>query len=59
VRSAPLRKRGNEDIVMRVYVEDVTDTIGRNFEQPEEGAGFDDTPSSHMSRTMMMPTRFL
>ncbi len=42
-----------------VDVEDFTDIIGRNFRQPEEGLGFDDSPSAHMWRTIMMPTRFL
>ncbi len=40
-------------------LEDFTDIIGRNFRQPEEGLGWDDTPSSHMWRTIMMPTRAL
>jgi HD domain len=42
-----------------VDVDDFTDIIGRNFKQPPEGLGFDNTPASHMWRTMMMPTRFL
>jgi len=35
------------------------DIIGRNFRQPEEGLGFDDSPSAHMWRTINRPTRFL
>jgi hypothetical protein len=42
-----------------VDIEEFTDIIGRNFHQPEEGLGFDDSPSSHMWRTISMPTRFL
>ncbi|HTU53009.1 MAG TPA: HD domain-containing protein [Acetobacteraceae bacterium] len=42
-----------------VNLEDFTDIIGRNFRQPEEGLGFDDSPSAHMWRTINMPTRFL
>ena len=42
-----------------VALDEFEDIIGRNFRQPEEGLGFDNTPSSHMWRTMMWPTRFL
>ena len=42
-----------------VDVEEFTDIIGRNFRQPEEGLGWDDSPSAHMWRTIAMPTRFL
>jgi hypothetical protein len=35
------------------------DVIARNFRQPEEGLGWDDSPSSHMWRTIARPTRFL
>jgi hypothetical protein len=42
-----------------VTLEDFTDIIGRNFRQPKEGLGFDDSPSAHMWRTMIWPTRFL
>ena len=43
----------------RVNLDDFVDIIGRNFRQPEEGPGLDDSPSSHMWRTMMWPNRFL
>ena len=43
----------------KVYLDDFVDIIGRNFKQPKEGLGFDNTPSSHMWRTLMWPTRFL
>lgn len=42
-----------------VNLEDFTDIIGRNFRQPEEGLGFDTSPSAHMWRTMNWPTRYL
>ena len=43
----------------KVNLDDFVDIIGRNFKQPEEGLGFDNSPSSHMWRTLMWPTRFL
>ena len=43
----------------KVDLDDFVDIIGRNFRQPKEGLGFDNTPSSHMWRTLMWPTRFL
>jgi len=36
-----------------------TDIIGRNFRQPEEGLGFDRSPTAHMWRTMIWPNNFL
>lgn len=36
-----------------------SDLINRNFRQPEEGLGFDDSPSAHMWRTMIWPNNFL
>lgn len=44
---------------MVVEIDEFTDIIGRNFRQPEEGLGWDDSPSAHMWRTIAMPTRFL
>jgi len=43
----------------KVELEEFTDIIGRNFRQPKEGLGWDNTPSSHMWRTINWPTRFL
>ncbi|HEY1363948.1 MAG TPA: HD domain-containing protein [Xanthobacteraceae bacterium] len=43
----------------KVDLDDFADIIGRNFRQPKEGLGFDDSPSAHMWRTLMWPTRFL
>ncbi len=42
-----------------VTIEFFADIIARNFRQPEEGLGFDDSPSSHMWRTMIWPNNFL
>jgi hypothetical protein len=42
-----------------VHIEEFEDLIGRHFRQPEEGLGWDNTPASHMWRTMNWPTRFL
>lgn len=36
-----------------------TDVIGRNFREPEEGLGFDGSPTAHMWRTMIWPNNFL
>ncbi len=47
------------DPSLRLEVDDFTDLIGRNFRQPAEGLGFDHTPSAHMWRTIMWPTRAL
>jgi hypothetical protein len=43
----------------KVDLDDFVDIVGRNFKQPKEGLGLDNTPSSHMWRTLMWPTRFL
>ena len=44
---------------VQVELEQFTDVVGRNFKQPEEGLGFDASPSAHMWRTIMWPTRYL
>jgi len=36
-----------------------TDIIGRHFRQPEDGLGFDGSPTAHMWRTMIWPNNFL
>jgi hypothetical protein len=36
-----------------------TDIIGRNFKQPKDGLGFDNSPTAHMWRTMIWPNNFL
>jgi hypothetical protein len=43
----------------KVNLDDFTDIIGRNFRQPKEGLGLDSSPSAHMWRTLMWPTRYL
>ena len=43
----------------KVELEAFEDIIGRNFRQPKEGLGWDNSPSAHMWRTIMWPTRFL
>jgi len=44
---------------VQVSMDDFVDIIGRNFREPEEGLGYDDSPSSHMWRTMIFPNNFL
>jgi len=44
---------------VHVELEDFTDIVGRNFRQPEEGLGFDNSPVAHMWRTIIWPTKFL
>jgi hypothetical protein len=44
---------------VQVELEEFTDVVGRNFRQPEEGLGLDASPSAHMWRTIMWPTRYL
>jgi len=40
-------------------LDEFVDIIGRNFRQPEEGLGFDDSQSAHMWRTLNRPTKYL
>jgi hypothetical protein len=42
-----------------VDLDDFTDVIGRNFKQPKEGLGFDNSPVAHMWRTLNRPTKYL
>ena len=42
-----------------VVLDEFVDIIGRNFRQPAEGLGFDDSPSAHMWRTLNRPTKYL
>ncbi len=48
-----------DDTAQQYNPEDLADVINRNFRQPPEGLGFDDSPSSHMWRTMIWPNNFL
>jgi hypothetical protein len=43
------------DPSVQVSVDEFTDIIGRHFRQPEEGLGRDNTPVTHMWRTMINP----
>jgi hypothetical protein len=43
----------------KVNLDDFVDIIGRHFRQPKEGLGLDSSPSAHMWRTILWPTRFL
>jgi hypothetical protein len=43
----------------KVDLDSFEDIIGRNFRQPKEGLGLDSSPSAHMWRTILWPTRFL
>src|SRR6476646_5397571 len=43
------------DPSVQVEIEEFTDIIGRNFRQPKEGLGNDNTPVTHMWRTMALP----
>ncbi len=43
----------NMDVTMDPFV----DIIGRQFKQPKEGLGFDNSPSAHMWRTLINPER--
>jgi hypothetical protein len=36
-----------------------TDIIGRHFHEPEEGLGFDNSPTAHMWRTIIWPNNLL
>jgi hypothetical protein len=42
-----------------VHMEDFVDIVGRNFRQPKEGLGLDNSPVAHMWRTIWRPTRYL
>ena len=42
-----------------VELEEFTDVVRRHFRQPEEGLGFDHSPSAHMWRTINWPSRYL
>ena len=44
---------------VKVQLEEFTDVVGRHFRQPKEGLGFDPSPSAHMWRTIMWPTKYL
>ena len=44
---------------LHVELDEFTDIIGRNFRQPAEGLGFDNSPVAHMWRAMIRPAKYL
>ena len=44
---------------VEVQLDDFVDVLCRNFRQPPEGLGFDNSPVAHMWRTIIWPTRML
>ena len=40
-----------------IRVEEFTDVIGRQFKQPKEGLGYDNSPVAHMWRSIINPDR--
>ena len=44
---------------VHVELEEFTDIIGRNFRQPEQGLGYDNSPVAHMWRAIIRPAKFL
>jgi hypothetical protein len=45
------------DKSVKMTIDPFIDIIGRNFKQPVEGLGWDNTPSSWMWRTIINPAR--
>ena len=60
-RSVEIRLVGKVPCMDSVVVEleEFTDVIGRNFRQPEQGLGFDNSPVAHMWRAMIRPAKYL
>jgi hypothetical protein len=44
---------------VHVELEEFTDVIGREFRQPEQGLGFDNSPVAHMWRALIRPAKYL
>ena len=44
---------------LHVELEEFTDIIGRNFRQPAQGLGYDNSPVAHMWRAIIRPAKFL
>jgi hypothetical protein len=44
---------------VHVELEEFEDIVGRHFRQPEEGLGWDNTPASHIWRSIRRPNKFL
>lgn len=47
------------DDSVKVELAEFEDIIGRNFKQPKEGLGFDNSSSAHIWRTILRPNKFL
>jgi hypothetical protein len=47
------------DPATTVDLEVFTDIVGRQFRQPKEGLGFDNSPAAHMWRAMIWPRNSL
>src|SRR5476651_2277439 len=44
---------------LHVELDEFTDIIGRNFRQPAQGLGFDNSPVAHMWRAIIRPAKYL
>jgi hypothetical protein len=47
------------DANLHVELDEFTDIIGRNFRQPAEGLGYDNSPVAHMWRAIIRPAKYL
>ena len=47
------------DPSVQVELEEFTDIIGRNFKQPAQGLGYDNSPVAHMWRAIIRPAKYL
>ena len=56
-RQVTLNDEYSFDKSVTMTIDPFVDIIGRNFRQPPEGLGWDNTPSSWMWRTIINPTR--
>jgi hypothetical protein len=44
---------------LHVELDEFTDIIGRNFKQPADGLGYDNSPVAHMWRSIIRPAKYL
>jgi len=47
------------DPSLHVELDEFTDIIGRNFHQPSQGLGYDNSPVAHMWRAIIRPAKYL
>jgi len=47
------------DLDLHVKLETFTDIIGRNFRQPSQGLGYDNSPVAHMWPSIIRPAKYL